>query len=148
MKSPARTGRFSNGGFTLVEILTVLIIIITVVGMIIGAAGFAQRKASLARTQTEIATMEQALEAFKADKGFYPATGIGNVYNALTAVGARKPYMDFRPDQHVGTTIVDPFGSAYVYTYPGANNTSSFDLSSLGPDRQSGTADDITNWKQ
>jgi general secretion pathway protein G len=133
-------------GFTLIEVLMVLVITVFVIGMLVGAAGFANRKAALSRTKAEIATMEQALEAYKADKGNYPASGIANVYTALTQ-GAKK-YMGFRSDQLSGTSIIDPFGLPYVYTRPGTKNQAGFDLSSNGPDRTANTVDDITNWAQ
>jgi general secretion pathway protein G len=41
---------------------------------------------------------------------------------------------------------VDPWGNAYVYTYPGKHNQKGYDLMSIGPDGRSGSDDDITNW--
>jgi general secretion pathway protein G len=142
----ARSNRMvaSNTGFTLIEVLMVLVITVFVIGLLVGAAGFANRKAALSRTRTEIATIEQALEAFKADKGYYPTNGIANVYNGLTQ--GTKKYMGFRSDQLSGTSIIDPFGLPYVYVCPGMTNQAGFDLYSNGPDRTAGTVDDITNW--
>jgi general secretion pathway protein G len=40
----------------------------------------------------------------------------------------------------------DPWGEPYQYVYPGQKNKGSYDLWSKGPDKQSGTADDIGNW--
>jgi general secretion pathway protein G len=41
---------------------------------------------------------------------------------------------------------LDPWGEPYQYAYPGTRNKDSYDLWSKGPDKQSGTADDIGNW--
>ncbi|HSY53814.1 MAG TPA: type II secretion system protein GspG [Opitutaceae bacterium] len=41
---------------------------------------------------------------------------------------------------------LDPWGEPYQYAYPGVHNKSSYDIWSKGPDKQSGTADDIGNW--
>jgi general secretion pathway protein G len=41
---------------------------------------------------------------------------------------------------------IDPWGEPYQYEYPGKHNKAGYDLWSKGPDKQSGTADDIGNW--
>jgi general secretion pathway protein G len=40
----------------------------------------------------------------------------------------------------------DPWGSAYVYYFPGKHNPNAYDLFSVGPDFKEGTQDDIGNW--
>jgi len=42
----------------------------------------------------------------------------------------------------------DPWGEPYIYECPGRHNPNGYDLSSLGPDKQQGTEDDISNWQQ
>jgi len=162
-------------GFTLVEVLTVIVIITLLAGIVVGASKYALTKAARSRTQAEIAAMEGALEAFKNDHGSYPlrpTTSLGdlysstNIYNALaggSAVYGPKVYMSFRPNQlgivnvagNEVTNVVDAFGVNYRYLSPGTNNATGFDLWSYGPDNTNGffngvdhDADNITNWKQ
>lgn len=52
----------------------------------------------------------------------------------------RGPYLD------PAKVPIDPWGQAYHYAYPGTHNKDGYDIWSAGPDKQSGTDDDIGNW--
>ena len=65
----------SPAGFTLVEMLVVVIIIAILAALTVGAAKYALTKAATTRAQSEIAAMEMALEHYKGDNGVYPAAG-------------------------------------------------------------------------
>jgi|ERR1017187_948609 general secretion pathway protein G len=155
-------------GFTLIEILVVIVILTILVGIVVGAAKYAITKGQTSRAQAEIATMEDALERYKSDNGAYPSSDIGSTTRALAvnnavndsislyvALTTPKSYMTFKPNQlkTVGgvTYIVDPFGLPYnYYCHPSAGdqkNPVTFDLWSYGPDNTSDTGDDLTNWK-
>jgi general secretion pathway protein G len=156
-----------NAGFTLIEILVVMVIISILVGLIIGVAKYAATKAGTSRAQTEIASLENALETYKIENGSYPlsttlrtdyTSNSGSLYAAL--VSATKIYFNFKPNQiraisTTETNIIDPFGMPYNYycTLPPATvqkNQATFDLWSYGPDNKddNGANDDISNWKQ
>src|SRR2546428_11547625 len=62
----------SPNAFTLVELLTVIVIIMVLAGLVIYGAAYANRKSALARAQNEIKAMEAACESYKADNGTYP----------------------------------------------------------------------------
>jgi len=64
--------RHSAHGFTLIEILTVVVVILIIAAFVVNAAGLAQRKAARARALGEISTMSAACESYKADNGTYP----------------------------------------------------------------------------
>src|SRR5881396_186273 len=64
----------SPRAFTLIELLVVIAIIGILAGLILAAAKYAQTKAARSRAETEIATMETALEHYKNDNGIYPIT--------------------------------------------------------------------------
>jgi general secretion pathway protein G len=147
-----------SDGFTLIELMTVMVIIAVLAALTIGGAKYAVRKAAENRAKAEIHALEAALEDFKADNGYYPKSDGGmnsstNIYTSLA--GGAKKYFAFKPDQlrTVGsiTLIVDPFGHEYKYLSPGMNNPAQFDLWSSGPDGLTGNpqekADDITNWQ-
>ncbi len=152
------------GGFTLIELMTVMAIIAVLAALTIGGAKYAVRKGAENRAKAEIHALETALEDFKADKGFYPPQPMdppppGNstvLYDALAGTTGGKPYFNFKPDQLQTVAgkkrIIDPFGHEYNYlTGPTAHNRVTFDLWSSGPDGLTGTAaekaDDITNWQ-
>jgi general secretion pathway protein G len=100
---------------------------------------------SFARTRSAIAQIgafREALDMFKADRGFYPAGTNGLMDLAVKPTNASttwRPCMVFIP--------LDPWGHPYLYVFPGKHNTNSYDLSSAGPDGIPGTPDDIANWK-
>src|SRR3954469_9223997 len=64
--------RAPRHGFTLVEILAVIVIILIIAGWILAAFGPASNKAARARTEAEIKVIEAACEAYKSDYGSYP----------------------------------------------------------------------------
>jgi general secretion pathway protein G len=93
----------------------------------------------LGAAKVDLANFESALNAFEIDVGRYPTQG--ESLRALVARTGREwhgPYLKSIP--------TDPWGSPYVYVFPGIHNEDSFDLSSNGPDKRPGTGDDLTNW--
>ncbi len=142
--------------FTLIELLTVILIIMVLAGLVVGTARYAMIKSHVSRARAEIAALEMAIENFKADKGYYPRTGFprtdhvnnsGTLLYQLTA--GPKKYFSFRAGQTQTVAgvvcIVDPFGIPYNYY----TNSTMFELWSYGPDQQSSDAatqrDDIRN---
>jgi len=163
----------AEAGFTIIELLTVLVIIVILSGLIVGAAKYALTKGATSRAQAEIAAMENALEHYRNDNGVYPTTPNGRptsasampygnsptLYSALAGgPGFPRTYMTFKPAQIrainlTTTNVVDPFGAPYNYycTQPvqaDQSNTVSFDLWSYGPSGTNGDPNMITNWKQ
>lgn len=159
----------AEAGFTLIEVMVVIVIIMILAGIVVGAAKYAQMKGARSRAQAEIAMMETALENYKNDNGIYPITPPGRPPDAgaptyanspvLYAALTNKAYMTLKPNQIMTkgsvSYIVDPFGSPYSYycpqhPQPDQTNSVSFDLWSYGPNNKNdeGTNDDIANWKQ
>jgi prepilin-type N-terminal cleavage/methylation domain-containing protein len=66
----------SRRGFTLVELLAVVAIICVLVGAILGVAKYANRQTSVSRARAQMATLQTAIEMYKADVGYYPASTI------------------------------------------------------------------------
>jgi general secretion pathway protein G len=137
---------FRNRGFTLIEIMLVVIIIGILVAMLVpNIAGRSdQARKVAARTDIE-SNLGTALDLYKMDVGQYPTTEQG--LNALIAQPTAPPV----PTQWNGPYLKkkkvpkDPWGRDYMYVSPGVQNPDTYDLSSLG---QSGVADsnNITNW--
>jgi prepilin-type N-terminal cleavage/methylation domain-containing protein len=124
-KSEVTRRRLSSAapGFTLIEVLTVLLIITVLMGLVIGGAKHAWMKSKRSRAQAEIATIEMALENYKVDNGYYPAgDGSTNSSSVLYSnlVAGSKRYLNFRGNQLLVTSgitngLVDPFSGTYYY---------------------------------
>ena len=132
-----RAGR----GFTLVEMLLVLVILAVLAAIVIPKFSGRSEQAKVTAAKSQISSIELALDAFEVDNGFYPKGSAGLTSLIEAPSGAQNwkgPYLK------KGIPL-DPWGNPYVYTYPGRNNAD-YDLMSNGPDGRSGGDDDITNW--
>jgi general secretion pathway protein G len=130
-------------GFTLVEILLVVTIIGILAALVIpkiaGRSDEARRKSAFSDVNGGIKT---AIGMYDVDTGRYPSTLNDLLAQPSDVRGWKGPYFES------GQLPVDPWGHAYVYVYPGRKNTTGYDLYSMGPDNQDGTADDVGNWMQ
>ena len=128
-------------GFTLIEILLVVIIIGILVSLV---APKLARRSEEARVQAAKADIDGgvslALDLFEVDNGRFPEKLQDLVAKAPDAENWRGPYMKKGLPK-------DPWGNEYIYHYPGTHNPSGYDLFSKGPDKQEGNEDDITNWE-
>ncbi len=129
-------------GFTLVELLVVIVIIgllTTIVAInVIPALG----KGNIQKAKTDIATLDQAVEAYRIDNITYPATaqGLGALVAPRIGGGAAGGYIKKLPN--------DPWGKPYAYANPGQHGA--FDIYTLGADGvPGGTGEnaDIGNWQ-
>jgi general secretion pathway protein G len=142
-----RKSNRKNAGFTLVELLIVMVIL-GLLSALVGPRLFghlASSKTKAARTQIEL--VGAALDMYRLDLGRYPASDEG-----LSALAAKPsdearalnwhgPYLKKKLDK-------DPWGNAYVYVFPGQRGE--YDLSSLGADGQvggEGEDADINSWE-
>lgn len=131
-------------GFTLLELLVVMVIIGLLVGYV-GPKYFAQiGKSEVKTARAQIDALGKALDQYRLDAGHYPATEQGLAALNAAPAGEAKwggPYLQKNlPD--------DPWGKPYQYKAPGEHGE--YDLWSFGKDGQPGGSDesaDIVNWQ-
>ena len=139
----------SDRGFTLIEILIVIVILGILVWQIAPRIMGKPEEARRVKAQMDIATLETALKLYKLDSGRYPSSeqGLQALVEAPTVgVLPRK----WREGGYLEKAKVpnDPWGSEYVYISPGLHGD--FDLMSYGADGQpggEGDDEDINNWE-
>jgi len=128
-------------GFTLIEIMLVVIIIGILAAMIVprltGRSEEARR--SVAKTDIE-SNLALALDLYEMDTGRYPKNLDDLRIKPPEETNWKGPYIKKKP--------LDPWGRTYVYKYPGTHNPNSYDLYSLGKDGQEGGEDDVVNWEE
>ena len=135
MKLQTNIGRHARG-FTLVEMLLVLVILATLAAIVIPKMAGRSQQAKVTAAATQLSAFKIALDAYEVDTGSYPKGGNLGELVSSSAPGNHAPYLERIP--------VDPWGNNYVYDYPGKHGT--YDLMSPGPDGRAGTDDDVTSW--
>ena len=133
-------------GFTLVELLLVLVILAVLATVVVPKFTGRSQQARITAAQTDIANIEVALDSLEVDCSRYPSTQEG--IKALVERPATVPENEWKGAYLKRGVPNDPWGNPYVYRYPGQHNTGSYDLYSYGPDGQEGGGDDITNWSK
>ncbi len=139
---PNKRSRVSaRGGFTLVELLLVLVILGILAALVLPKFTGRTEQARITAAQTQIATFGTALDAYEVDTGSYPRGQDGLVQliaQPADVTGWRGPYLK-------SDIPLDPWGHAYIYEFPGKVNPSGYDIRSMGPDGQANTQDDVVN---
>ena len=133
-----------NRGFSLVEIILVVVIISALAGMVFPRVAGRSEKAKIAVAKTDIeAHLATALKLYELDTGQFPTTDQGLM--ALLEKPETGPIPENWNGPYIEKEPLDPWGRLYVYLYPGEKRAD-YDLSSQGKNEKS-EDDDITNWK-
>lgn len=134
----------SEAGFSLTEIM-ISVVIMGLLGTVVVLNVLPLREqASVQKARADIATLEQALDAYRLDMRRYPTVEEG--LDAL--VNAPRDADNYREGGYIRRLPDDPWGNPYQYVYPGENGV--FDIYSLGADGREGGEDndaDIGNWQ-
>jgi len=133
-------------GFTLIELMIVVIIIAALSAMVVPRLSNRSEQAKITVADADInSNIGLALKLYKLDNGRYPTTGQG--LKALLSKPSSSPTPNNWNGPYLETKPLDPWKVEYAYKSPGANNTSSYDLYSFGPDGIENNEDDIKNWE-
>lgn len=140
--------RVKKRGFTLIEILVVIVVIAILATLVAPNVFQHVSTAKSATAKSQIEMLSTALDAYRLDNGQYPTTQQG--LEALVT----KPTIDAPPTwrgPYLRKEIpLDPWAEAYVYLSPGDVNLTGFDLLSYGADKKpggDGENADVLGWK-
>jgi len=138
------SGAGKDAGFTLVELLLVIIIIGVLAAMVVPSLVGRSEQARVTAAKADIrASIGTALDSFEMDTGAYPTTAQGLealIREPEGVTGWRGPYLK---EMQVPR---DPWGREYVYKCPGDHEPLPYDLISYGRDGKEGGGDDIANY--
>lgn len=136
-------------GFTLVEILIVLVILAVLAAIIVPSFAGRTEQARRSKAVADIQNISVALEMYEADNGAYPTTDMG--LQALVERPDESAAPNWNGPYLKKSAFNDPWGRPYQYLSPGQHNPDAYDLYSFGKDgREGGEGNDadITNWEE
>jgi len=138
-----RNSQALQHGFTLVELLCVMVILGVLASVVLPRLTGKTEQARIVAAQSQISIFGTALDSFEVDMGYYPKgkNGLADLMvKPRDGQSWRGPYLK----QDVP---VDPWQHPYIYECPGKRNPMTYDLYSMGPTGRGGD-DAIGNWTQ
>jgi general secretion pathway protein G len=139
---PLRYPRPSAAGFTLIEVMVVVVILSILAAVIIPKIMDRPEQARIVKAKQDVRVLEAALQSYKLDNYVYPSTDQGLEALVHKPPGTPEP-RNWKSGGYIARLPKDPWGHPYKYLNPGAHED--FDVYSQGPDAQR-TDDDIGNW--
>lgn len=139
--------RQGREGFTLIELMVVIVILGVLAGLIVPQFMDEPQKARVVKAKLQMESISTAVKKFYIDNGFYPSTEQGLDALVKKPSTGRTP-KNYSPSGYLPKVPKDPWGSPYIYICPGKNGP--FDLSSYGADGAAGgtgTDADVNSWQ-
>ncbi|MGE4802334.1 type II secretion system major pseudopilin GspG [Yersinia hibernica] len=135
--------KHAQGGFTLLEIMVVIVILGVLASLTIPSLMGNKDRADNQKALSDLVTLENALDMYKLDNNRYPTTAQG--LQALVTKPTLAPVpRSYRAEGYIRRLPADPWGAPYQLTSPGEHGV--VDIYSVGPDGAAQTDDDINNW--
>lgn len=129
-------------GFTLIEVMVVVVILGILAAMIVPKIMSRPDQAKIVKAQQDVTAIQSALDLYKLDNGFYPTTDQG--LQALVTKPDTDPVpQNWKSGGYLQTLPIDPWGKPYQYLNPGEHGD--VDVFSYGPSGKAG-ASEIGNW--
>ncbi len=138
-----RQSRDNRAGFTLMEVLLVLVILVVLASLVVTTYRGTQDRALKDAARAKVGILKTPINTYQLHMRKYPETLkdlINEPSDAIVADRWSGPYVD---DE---SALLDPWDNEFRFVVPGKHNPDSFDVWSTGPDGQDGTDDDIGNW--
>lgn len=137
-----KSTNFKQGGFTLIEIMVVVVILGILAAAVVPKIMSRPEQARIEKAKHDITALESALNIYKLDNYQYPSTDQGLESLVTKPSGSPQP-RNYKNGGYIKKLNKDPWGNEYLYLFPGTH--SDLDLYSLGSDGQP-SEDDIGNW--
>jgi general secretion pathway protein G len=149
MKSIKRKMWHNDRGFTLIELMVVIVILGILAGLIVPRIMGRPEEARRMKARVQVESMETALKLYKLDNGNYPTTEQG-LQALVEAPAVGQLARAWREGGYLekGKVPQDPWGNDYVYLSPGVHGD--YDLTSYGADGEpggEGKDEDINSWE-
>lgn len=138
-----------QGGFTLIEIMVVVVIIGVLGALVVPQFMNRPDQAKVTAARSDLKAIATALEMYRLDNFVYPTTQQGLAALVNKPAGRPEP-RQWNPQGYLRTLPVDPWATPYQYQQPGTRSHEGYDLFSLGADGVpggEGLASDIGNWQ-
>ena len=139
-------GKQNQRGFTLIEIMVVVVILGILAAIVVPRLLDEPEKARRTSAATQIRSFEEALGIFKLENGFYPSTE-QSLQALVTKPSVGRMPARYKEGGYIRKIPLDPWGQPYLYLYPGVHGE--LDLFSYGPDGETGGEGDnadVANW--
>lgn len=148
MRTQLRRRAARMQGFTLIEIMVVVVILAILGTFAVSSIIDNPDKARVTKAEHDIRTLESALEMYKLDNFNYPSTDQGLRALVEKPTSGREP-RNWKANGYMKSIPLDPWGNEYIYLGP-EDGGGRVQIMSLGADGQTGgvdTAADISNLK-
>ncbi|TWT67007.1 Type II secretion system protein G precursor [Posidoniimonas polymericola] len=137
--------RRHGAGFTLIEVLLVLVILVVIGSIAASTFMGAQEGANEDAARTQVGMFTSAIDMYRFHTKHYPEKLeelIDKPSDKTLAERWRGPYLN------KSTMPVDPWDNEYKIAQPGKHNPDTYDVWSMGPDGDDQSDDDIGNWEK
>jgi len=140
MKSTKQIKNTKQTGFSLIEILVVMVIMATIMGIVANSIGNNKKKAKLKEAEIKISRLKMSIESFNTDTGYYP--------RSLSALVEDNGDSNWLGPYAKKKEIKDPWNEEFHYSNPGQHEEE-FSVVSYGSDKAQGGEKfdkDINSW--